>query len=805
MSRCLVRFSVLIIVLAFGQGLVLAQIIVGGNGSNTTDSTVYSGSQSLVKTGSNTVTLTAANTYTGGTGINGGVLSVSSLADGSSSSVGTSYVALYGGTLSYTGLGSQTTTRPLWIDYDAGGSMRGGTFDIANASGNLTWNPSSGSILYNVTKTGAGTFTLGGVISSTAALTVNGGTMNLTGANTFTGGTTINAGSLVLGAANRLADTGAVTVNAGTFNLGGFSDTVGAVTLAGGSISNGTLTGSSYAVQSGNVAAVLTGSGALTKSTAGTVNLSAANTYRGNTVVNGGTLAITGAGQIYSGYAWAGGVSTTVNSGAVLEIDRWSGAGSLGEVDYNASLLTLNGSTLRYSGLTADGNGSRGFTVSANGATFDAATAGQTWTLGQSGYGPYQAIFNGSATLTGVGNGVMGQVIGGANAVTKTGTGTWTLAGNNTYTGKTTINGGTLVLGAGSSDLQGWKSDIDINNGSTLSIGGSRFDLSQSASARTITFGSTGGNTLDTGTGVNVVDWAGNTLKTTGGARNFISGSSGINLNSGVTTTLNVARGTDATSDLTVSTVFWNAGGIAKTGNGILTLSAANTYSGTTTVSGGTLIVDTGASIANSSATTVGSGAHLKVNGSAGRVNVNGTLSGSGSVGPLTINSGGLLAVGNSPGLMTATSATWNAGSTFQFEIINATGAAGTDWDLLAVTGALDLASTSASNKVNLIVLSTALQNYVTDTQYSWVFAKAASLTGSAASWTSGLDVTDRFAIDSSGFNGGTQPGRGFKVVTGTDGGLATLSILAVPEPSAASMIILSAGALLALRRRRCV
>ena len=102
-----------------------------------------------------------------------------------------------------------------------------------------------------------------------------------------------------------------------------------------------------------------------------------------------------------------------------------------------------------------------------------------------------------------------------------------------------------------------------------------------------------------------------------------------------------------------------------------------------------------------------------------------------------------------------------------------------------------------------LTILSTDLQNNDEDTEYSWVFAQAASLAGTE-SWASGLDVTDRFAIDSSGFNGGTQPGRGFKVVTGADGGLATLSILPVPEPSSATLLM--AGALfglLALKRRR--
>ena len=101
-----------------------------------------------------------------------------------------------------------------------------------------------------------------------------------------------------------------------------------------------------------------------------------------------------------------------------------------------------------------------------------------------------------------------------------------------------------------------------------------------------------------------------------------------------------------------------------------------------------------------------------------------------------------------------------------------------------------------------LTILSADLQNFQTSAEYSWVFAQAASLTG-AESWTSGLDVTDRFVISSTGFNGGTQPDMGFKVVTGTQGGLATLSILSVPEPSSASLLILGLAAIMA-RSRRC-
>ena len=264
----------------------------------------------------------------------------------------------------------------------------------------------------------------------------------------------------------------------------------------------------------------------------------------------------------------------------------------------------------------------------------------------------------------------------------------------------------------------------------------------------------------------------------------------------GATRTINTASG-----DIRINSVISGGGGLTKSGTEQLVLSDTNTYTGATTVSNGTLIVNAGASIATSSSTTIGAGGHLKVNGTAGAVNVTGgTLSGSGSVGALTLSSAGTLAVGNSPGELSASSATWNPGSNFQFEINNATGMAGTDWDLLSVSGNLDLTTISSSNKMNLSIFSASLQNFNSDTLYSWVFAQAASFQGTE-SWLSGLDVTDRFVINSDGFNNGIQPRSGFRVVTGTDGSNVTLSLVAVPEPSVAALAVI--GLALTLRRRR--
>jgi len=287
------------------------------------------------------------------------------------------------------------------------------------ANGNLygtSYTVSAGTISANLGNNGTSTLT-----KTTT------GTVILSGANAYTGGTIVQGGTLKLGAAGVLADTGVLTVNtdaAATFDLNGNSETVGAVTLTTGNIigtGGGTLYGTSYAVSAGAISATLgdNGTSTLTKTTAGTVTLSAANTYTGATTINAGVL----------------GVSTLANGG--------SNSG-IGASTSDAANLVLGGGTLQYSG--NDVSIDRNFTLtSGTTSTVSVSTSGKTLTM------------SGGATGT-------------TGALTKAGAGTLVLSGTNTYSGGTNVTAGTLRI-AGASALPG-SGAVTVIGGATLETSG---------------------------------------------------------------------------------------------------------------------------------------------------------------------------------------------------------------------------------------------------------------------------------------------------------------------------------------------
>jgi autotransporter-associated beta strand protein len=285
-----------------------------------------------------------------------------------------------------------------------------------------------------------------------------------------------------------------------------------------------------------------------------------------------------------------------------------------------------------------------------------------------------------------------------------------------------------------------------------------------------------------------------------------------LDIGSSVTDTVNTIGGA---GDFVVkgnifSTTAGSVRGLSKTGTGLLEMRGDNnSYNGNTTIFNGTISVTNGAVLTGTTvrvAPTSGNSGTLLVNGTAGAVVVSarGILAGGGTVGNVTLETGSFLKPGNSPGLLTASSSTWAAGSTYNWEIDNATGTAGTNWDLFSVTGALDLAALSSGAQMNLVLESLSIANFSTSAEYSWVIAQAASFIGTGLE--NGTDVTSLFNINTAAFNGGAAsnlPNGGFQVVTGTAGSLRTLTLMAVPEPSTGSMLGLGLAGLVVTRLLR--
>jgi autotransporter-associated beta strand protein len=381
--------------------------------------------------------------------------------------------------------------------------------------------------------------------------------------------------------------------------------------------------------------------------------------------------------------------------------------------------------------------------------------------LGSAALNNITVQINGSANVAF--NGIIENSGSFANGITINNTATTTFAGDNTYSGATTINSGALLKIGSATALGSTLTGTTVSSGGVLDMNG------QAVGNEAIT--------ISTGTGG------------ISGSGSLINSSANSASLSGAMTLL--GNTTVGEGNITLRGNIGQSGGnrmLTKLGAGLLTLAGTNTYTGGTTISSGSLLVATNGSIASSSLSTVNGGS-LTVNGTAGGVVVNtgGSLGGSGTVGALTLNSGGLLNPGNSPGTLTAASAIVLGGSTYNWQITSLTGTAGTNWDLFNVTGLLNMNDVSSSSRWNLVITGdSGFSGWNDNNLYSYVFAQAANVSG--FSTLVGTDVTSLFNITTSGLsnlpNGSSVAGGDFKVVVGSSGGLTTLNLMTVPEPS---------------------
>ena len=342
------------------------------------------------------------------------------------------------------------------------------------------------------------------------------------------------------------------------------------------------------------------------------------------------------------------------------------------------NLLLGNNTALGTGGLALNGgkisSSSTGAQVPANNTTIGGnVTLGDTVNTGKLTFAGTIGLGGDTRTLTTESDVVFSNIVSNGG-ITKTGTGQLTLTGGsaNTYSGTTTVNDGTLVLAktAGVNAIAGGLTIGDGTNSDTVNLGASE-QIADTAVVNMIgTASGQRGNFQLLGFNETIGGLSG------GGQVQNASSTAGSVL------TLNVANATTQTS----SAVLRNTGGsttgslsIVKTGGGTQILDGNMTYTGATTVSAGSLIVN-GNQSAATGVLTVSSGA---------------TLGGSGTIGGATTISG-IHSPGNSPGVQTfASNLTYSGTPTVEWELTGNTTTQGSPtrvFDQIVVNGNLDFA-----------------------------------------------------------------------------------------------------------------
>ena len=453
--------------------------------------------------------------------------------------------------------------------------------------------------------------------------------------------------------------TAATTLALAGFNLGttGILNTfAGTLTISGtGNLTLPSATSAPLILNPGNgggiaISSIIAdnGAGALTLVVTGgdKVTLSGTNTFTGGIVLNSATLNYTGNtaatlgnasnGITVNGSATLTALTTggttaraiTLNNGAILSFTNAAIAQTYsGNITGTGGILVNNtsGTATTFSGtntfagpiqitsgtLTAAANTNLGGpTPSANtnpvnfantaGVTLNLSGSAVTYTVGSiSGAGTTGGTITlGNNTLTVGGNNestTYAGTITGTGAITKTGTGILTLTGTNTFTGAVTISNG--LVNVGNVTNLGAGTAISISGGG-LQFSANTTNNSADPSTRTITIGSSGATFDTNGFQIAFANAVGNS----------------------------------------------GTGGLTKVGPGTLFLQGVNTYSGTTTVSGGVLSLQNATAIKSGSAVAISSGAALSLQGGltyvAGALTISGTGSTAGMSGALVNVSG---------------------------------------------------------------------------------------------------------------------------------------------------------------------
>ncbi|EDI3022634.1 AIDA autotransporter-like protein ShdA [Salmonella enterica subsp. enterica serovar Kentucky] len=531
------------------------------------------------------------------------------------------------GRIDDTGKQYELTTALTWYaDRDDAVTDAHGTFNLTNADGSFAVN----TVLENVDATLDPASATGW--DGTSLIKQGAGTLILNAENTYTGGTTISGGTLV-------------ATNVDALGSGDVTDDATLELNTGGTFDN-----------------AIGGSGNVVKSGADTLTLSGSNSYTGGTTISGGTLVASNVEALGTG---------DVTNNATLELntggDFINNIGGTGRVEKSGDdTLTLSGSNTYTGGTLINGGTLVASNVEALGtgdvtdnATLALNTGGTLVATNVDALGTGDVT--NSSTLELNTGGTFDNAISGSGQVVKSGDETLTLSGSNTYTGGTLISGGTLV--ATNVDALGTG---DVTDNATLELNtGGTFDNVISGSGQVV---KSGDDTL-TLSGAN--SYTGGTLISGG----TLVATSVEALGSGdVTDNAVLELNTGGTFDNAIS----GSGQVVKSGDKTLTLSGANSYTGGTTISGGTLVA--------SNVEALGSGdidnyASLQLNASGQFVTAN-----------LTTHDNAITAIGAGSALR-ANTLTQEANSTLAVHLTDSNSGAIVTADRANLGGTLDITS----------------------------------------------------------------------------------------------------------------
>ena len=540
--------------------------------------------------------------------------------------------------------------------------------------------------------------TIATAISGAGGLTQAGtGILTLSGTNTYTGATAVNAGTLNLGAANALSGATAVTVNNGATLAvaSGINATMGtgsSLLFNTGSTLSGTGNGSLAITGPGsNKAVTMSGNVAINGGTGFTLNATGRNTNSnaiyltsGAALTTNGAVTLNANGTGIAGSNWAlyaQGASTINAASGTLAINAvgaaadlasvWSGPATFGgNVTYTASSSFNNGDFYGFdtNGLILLSNAN--LTLNGNGTlTNSLLLGGSTWTLGTGSTVNVNSArpisLNGNWTVTGgtvnlaapVDLGVtaaiintgavnISGIIGGASGLTKSGVGTLTLTGANTYTGTTTINAGTLQIGNGGTTGT-------LGSGAVTDNAALKFNRSDAVNISNLISGT--GSLTQAGNGITTLlatnSYSGGTTISAGTLQIDNGGATG-NIGSGavVNNAALIANRSDAYS---VVNAISGTGTVTITGGGSATLLGVNTYTGATTINAGSLILGVANALSSLANITVNNNGTLGVasgiaatlaNSSSITLNNGSSLSGTGNASLTYLGASGLKA-----------------------------------------------------------------------------------------------------------------------------------------------------------------